>query len=62
MIQKGSLEMWIKGYLVEDADWRHCEVITRTGRRETGELLEANPAYKHDYANSYLSFSKLVNR
>ncbi|NLY71346.1 MAG: 2-amino-4-ketopentanoate thiolase [Clostridiales bacterium] len=48
--KKVPLEMWIKGYLVEDAKIGDTvEVITRTGRRETGELLEANPAYKHDY-------------
>ena len=26
-----------------------AEVITRTGRKETGTLLEAEPYYKHDY-------------
>ena len=25
------------------------QVVTRTGRKETGELLEAKPIYTHDY-------------
>ncbi|MDD4583998.1 MAG: 2-amino-4-oxopentanoate thiolase subunit OrtA [Eubacteriales bacterium] len=48
--KKVPLEMWIKGYLQADANiGDEVEVITRTGRKETGTLLEANPYYKHDY-------------
>ncbi|NLT46851.1 MAG: 2-amino-4-ketopentanoate thiolase [Clostridiales bacterium] len=48
--KKVPLEMWIKGYLQNDAEpGAEVEVITRTGRKETGTLLEAEPYYKHDY-------------
>jgi hypothetical protein len=48
--KKVPLEMWVKGYLQADAKIDdEVEVITRTGRKETGTLLEANPYYKHDY-------------
>ncbi len=48
--KKVPLEMWIKGYLQDDAEIGvEVEVITRTGRKETGTLLEAEPYYKHDY-------------
>jgi hypothetical protein len=48
--KKVPLEMWIKGYLEKDAEiGEEVEVITRTGRREIGTLLEAEPYYKHDY-------------
>ncbi len=48
--KKVPLEMWIKGYLQKDAEvGAEAEVITRTGRKETGTLLEAEPYYKHDY-------------
>lgn len=44
------LEMWVKGYLQENADLGDSVgIVTRTGRRETGTLQEANPYYKHDY-------------
>jgi len=44
------LEMWIKGYLQEDANiGDEVTVITRTKRTEKGKLLEANPYYKHDF-------------
>ena len=44
------LEMWIKGYLQDDAEiGSEVTVVTRTGRIETGTLLEAEPYYKHDY-------------
>ncbi|MGI6733473.1 MAG: 2-amino-4-oxopentanoate thiolase subunit OrtA [Anaerovoracaceae bacterium] len=48
--KKVPLEMWVKGYLQKDAEiGEEVEVITRTGRKETGTLLEAEPYYKHDY-------------
>lgn len=44
------LEMWVKGFLKEDAEvGDEVTVITRTKREETGTLLEANPYYKHSY-------------
>jgi hypothetical protein len=48
--KKVPLEMWVKGYLQEDAEpGQEVSVITAAGRNETGELLEAEPYYKHDY-------------
>ena len=48
--KKVPLEMWIKGYLTEDAKvGDEVKVTTRTGREETGTLLEAEPYYKHDF-------------
>ncbi|GHV82786.1 2-amino-4-ketopentanoate thiolase subunit alpha [Spirochaetia bacterium] len=44
------LEMWVKGRLQADAEiGAQVEVITRTGRLESGKLLEANPSYKHGF-------------
>lgn len=48
--KKVPLEMWIKGYLTADAKiGDEVTVTTRTGRKETGTLLEAEPYFKHDY-------------
>jgi len=48
--KKVPLELWVKGYLQEDANvGDEVTVITRTKRTERGTLLEANPYYKHDY-------------
>jgi len=48
--KKVPLEMWVKGYLQADAEiGTEVEVITRTGRKETGTLVDANPYYKHDF-------------
>lgn len=44
------LELWVKGYLQEDANiGDEVTVLTRTKREECGTLLEANPYYKHDF-------------
>lgn len=48
--KKVPLEMWVKGYLEDDAEiGDDVNVITRTKRKEHGILLEENPYYKHDY-------------
>ncbi|MEG1528539.1 MAG: 2-amino-4-oxopentanoate thiolase subunit OrtA [Clostridia bacterium] len=50
--KKVPLEMWVKGRLVEDAEMgQQCSVITRTNRRQRGELCEVNPSYKHNFGN-----------
>ncbi len=47
---KVPLEMWVKGFLQEDANiGDEVSVVTRTKRIEKGTLLEANPYYKHSY-------------
>lgn len=44
------LEMWVKGHLQHDAELGESVTVkTRTGRLETGTLLEVNPCYKHDF-------------
>ena len=48
--KKVPLEMWVKGFLKEDAEMgSEVEIITVTGRHETGKLIEVNPYYEHDF-------------
>ena len=44
------LEMWVKGWLQQDAEiGEEVEVITRTGRHATGKLVDEAPYYKHNF-------------
>lgn len=44
------LEMWDKGFLLEDAEMGdEVTIETVTGRNETGTLIEVNPYYEHDF-------------
>lgn len=44
------LEMWVKGYLQQDAEIGEvAEVITRTGRRASGEVVKVNPYFEHNF-------------
>ncbi len=44
------LEMWVKGYLQKEAQTGDCvEIITLTGRKEQGMLIEVNPYYDHNF-------------
>ena len=44
--------MWIKGYLLDEADlFDIVKIITITGRIETGRLKEVEPPYKHSYGD-----------
>ena len=48
--KKCPLEMWVKGFLLADAEPGDAvEIETVTGRRETGTLIEVNPYYEHDF-------------
>lgn len=50
--KKTPLIMWVKGFLEEDAEiGDDVKVVTRTGRIETGKLLEADPVYDLNYGN-----------
>jgi len=50
--KKVPLEMRVKGRLAADAEiGGEAEVITRTGRREKGRLLEVNPTYRHSFGD-----------
>lgn len=44
------LEMWVKGYLQEDAEiGDQVKVKTVTNRFEAGKLIEVNPTYRHSF-------------
>lgn len=46
------LNMWVKGYLLNDAELDESVYIkTKTGRIESGILMESNPSYKHNYGD-----------
>lgn len=48
--KKVPLEMWVKGYLLADANIDdEVSVKTVTGRIESGTLVKENPAYLHTY-------------
>lgn len=48
--QKCDLQMWVKGYLQNDAEiGDEVEVITATDRIEKGTLIEEDPYYTHSY-------------
>jgi hypothetical protein len=50
--KKVPLEMWVKGWLLEDAEIGGTAAVrTLTGRRETGTLLEENPSYGHGFGD-----------
>ena len=44
--------MWVKGYLLDEADlFDTVSIRTITGRIETGRLKEVKPPYKHSYGD-----------
>ncbi|MGE5498790.1 MAG: 2-amino-4-oxopentanoate thiolase subunit OrtA [Syntrophothermus sp.] len=48
--KKVPLEMWVKGYLKQDAIIGEIvEVETATGRSANGKLTSIYPSYSHDY-------------
>jgi hypothetical protein len=48
--RKVPLEMYAKGMLAEDTDiGQEATVVTRSGRRLTGTLVQENPAYEHRF-------------
>ena len=45
-------KMWVKGYLLDEADlFDIVSIRTITGRIETGRLKEVKPPYKHSYGD-----------
>ena len=53
--KKVPLEMWVKGFLKEDAAIGDTVTVeTITGREETGTLVEAEPAYPHGFGDIYI--------
>ena len=50
--KKVPYKMWIKGYLLDEADlFDIVKIRTITGRIETGRLKEVEPPYKHSYGD-----------
>lgn len=48
--KKHPLEMWVKGYLQSDAELgEEVEVITRTGRKAVGKLVNESPYFEHNF-------------
>lgn len=48
--QKCDLEMWTKGFLLNDAEiGDEVEIETAVGRKEHGTLIEVHPYYTHSY-------------
>lgn len=49
--RKVPLEMWVKGFLLNDEAniGDMVEVETYIGRREKGKLVEVNPYYTHSF-------------
>ncbi len=48
--KKVPLEMWIKGFLLEDGNIGEIvEVETIVGRRVSGKLVEIHPTHRHNY-------------
>lgn len=48
--KKVPLLLWVKGTLLTDSEIGNLvEIKTVTGRVETGELIEVNPSYLHNY-------------
>lgn len=48
--QRCDLEIWTKGFLLNDAEiGDEVEIETAVGRREKGTLVEVNPYYTHSY-------------
>lgn len=50
--KKVPLELWVKGYLEEDAEiGGKAAVTTVTGRKSMGELVEIDPTYDHSFGD-----------
>lgn len=50
--KKVPLEMWVKGFLKEEAEvGEDVKVTTMTGREVEGKLVEVNPTFTHSFGN-----------
>lgn len=51
--KKCPLEMWVKGFLVNEEAIINDEVVIETyiGRRIKGTLVEVNPSYQHTFGD-----------
>lgn len=54
------LEVWVKGYLQDDAQiGDEVKIKTVTGRLAKGKLLEVNPYYKHNFGKCVPEIQKI---
>ena len=64
--KKVPLEMWVKGFLLEDANIGDIvEVETVTNRIEKGELVVAFPVFEHSFGKfipEILEIDKMVRK
>ena len=62
--KKVPLEMWVKGFLLDNAEpGDEAAVETVAGRKETGTLIEVNPYYDHSFGKfipEFLAIDKQV--
>lgn len=50
--KKVPLEMWIKGFLLEDTKvGEMADIETIVGRKVSGKLVEIHPNHTHNYGN-----------
>ena len=53
--KKVPLELWVKGFLVSDAEIGDAVSIrTITGRTMQGTLVEISPAYDHGFGKTFI--------
>lgn len=53
--QKVPLELWVKGFISNDANiGETVEIKTITGRVLQGELVEVNPRYEYGFGDTYV--------
>ena len=53
--KKVPLELWVKGYLKEDANIGDIvEVTTLTKRKVKGELIEVTPIYNYSFGEEFV--------
>lgn len=62
--KKVPLEMWVKGFLIDDANmFDQVKITTLTERTEEGTLVAFEPSYHHDYGDfvvELLQIDKMV--
>lgn len=53
--KKVPLEMWVKGFLNNDADLGDMvEITTITGRKVKGTLVDVNPIFKYGFGETFV--------
>jgi len=58
--KKVPLELWVKGFALNDAKLgEEVEIKTVTGRKISGELVAVNPRYIHDFGDYVPELTKI---